>query len=291
MLVLALSPAAGAGEPDAWLDALYRRVAADVRGGKPLVATVHVALCSSDILRCGGHGLGDGDSLRTNLYWATTGGFDGWFSRRDSGWRRVHVERPTRSDVLETVVWERRIDPGLAWRGHGVTRPFSLYVVAHAWRGAAIDAAVDAFVEDLYGDGPKAIELERGRNILAGGASHLVAFIGHDRFMDRPPYDFAAVARRAGRATRPKGLMAVACATVDYLAAEAAPRRVPLVLTTDLMFASSPAFEHAVRAFAGAEDYAGIRRAAAEGYAAEQHKPVARCQSLFTNPSNPRWPR
>jgi hypothetical protein len=287
LFAVALPAVAAAGEPDQWLDGLYRRVAADLNAGRPLVATVHVALCSNEVIRCGGHGLGDGDSLRTNLYWATTGGFDGWFSRAGSGWRRARVDRPAGGAVLATVVWERRVTPGTAWRKFGVTRPFTMYVVAHAWRGSAIDGALDAFVDDLYAAAPSTIGVG-GTAVDAGGASHLVAFVGHDRFMDRPPYDFAAAAGRAGRAGRPKGMMALACATDAYLGGEAsAARRVPLVLTTDLMFASSPAFDYAARAFADAAGYPEIRRAAAEGYAAEQHKPIARCQSLFTNPSRP----
>src|SRR4051794_39075354 len=47
---------------------LRARVAADASLGKPLVVEAHVALCDNSIIRCGGHGLGDGDSLSTNLY-------------------------------------------------------------------------------------------------------------------------------------------------------------------------------------------------------------------------------
>src|SRR5205823_3303681 len=117
---------------------------------------------------------------------------------------------------------------------------FTMYVVAHAWRGAAIDGALDAFVDDLYGETAATVKLDTGEIILAGGASHLVAFVGHDRFMDRPPYDFDAVARRHTSTRLPKGFMAIACATVDYLAGDVpSALRVPLILTTDLMFASS----------------------------------------------------
>src|SRR5581483_5447506 len=92
-LILLCHPASGAQrEAEAWLDGLYDRVAADNKAGRPLVFQVHVALCDSTIIRCGGHGLGDGESLKTNLYWASSGGFVGWFRRRGSPWTEVHRE-------------------------------------------------------------------------------------------------------------------------------------------------------------------------------------------------------
>jgi hypothetical protein len=56
------------------LDALYDDVARDLAAGKPLVVEVEVALCDNTIITCGGRGLGDGDDLERNLYWATDGG-------------------------------------------------------------------------------------------------------------------------------------------------------------------------------------------------------------------------
>src|SRR5689334_21751746 len=84
--LLLLCSNAGA-EP--WLDGLRERVAADLRAGRPVVVEAHVALCDNTVIRCGGHGLGDGDDLGRNLYWATSGGMRGWMDRRSSGWRRV----------------------------------------------------------------------------------------------------------------------------------------------------------------------------------------------------------
>src|SRR4051794_22295547 len=135
--------AAGSARADAGddaLEALYEAVAVDLRAGKPLVVDVQVALCDNTIIRCGGRGLGDGDDLTRNLYWATDGGLRGWFERRGSPWRRV--SRTGRDgDILETVVYEQRVTPEGAWRRRGVRAPFVVRVVAHAWRGRAIDGA------------------------------------------------------------------------------------------------------------------------------------------------------
>ena len=92
------------------LDRLYDDVAADLRAGKPLMVAVEVALCDNGIITCGGRGLGDGEDLARNLYWATDGGLRGWFERRGSPWRRVE-RRGGDGDILETVVYEQRVHP------------------------------------------------------------------------------------------------------------------------------------------------------------------------------------
>src|SRR5437764_13331113 len=98
------------------LAGLYDRVAVDLKRGEPLVIEAHVALCDNGIIRCGSKTLGDGDSLATNLYWATDGGLRGWFERRGSGWARVAVLGDGPAGVLETRVYRRRVEPDAEWR-------------------------------------------------------------------------------------------------------------------------------------------------------------------------------
>jgi hypothetical protein len=250
------------------LAGLQARVARDVRAGRPLVVQVHVALCDNRHVRCGSTGLGDGDDLKKNLYWATSGGLRGWFERRGSGWTRVSVTRGKRPEILEQVTYARTVAPEGVWRELGVDKPFELRVVANGWQGVAIDDALETFVEDLHHDGD----------------AHLVAFVGHNRFMDREPFEFPKSADQ-----RPKGVVAIACATKPYLQPVISPRRVPLLLTTDLMFAGSHALDGAIQSFAAGGSYSDIRAAAARSYAEGQRKPFTRVLGAFTNPSDRRW--
>jgi hypothetical protein len=287
---------AAAREPataaDGWLDALHDRVAADLRAGRPLVVHAHVALCDNSIIRCGSRALGDGDSLRTNLYWASGGGARGFFDRRGSGWTRVFVGRGEHPDVLERVVWHRRLPPAPAWRERGVAGAIPVYVVVDAWRGRAIDAAVATYLGDLYGEAPRTIPAAPGRPALrAGGAAHLVAYLGHNRWMDTPDFDWGAFARRPP-ARQPKGTFAIACHTRAYLQRHVpAAARVPLLLTADFLFASAPAFEAAATAFAAGGSLRQIRAAATRGYAEGQRRTVTQVSGVFTNPSDRRWER
>jgi hypothetical protein len=252
------------------LAGLQARVADDLKRGRPLVVQVHVALCDNSQVRCGTANLGNGDDVKRNLYWATSGGLRGWFERRGSGWTRVSVARGTRPEILEQVTYTRRISPAGVWRELGVQRPFEVVVIASGWRGGAIDGALESFVADLHRDSD----------------AHLVAFVGHNRFMDREPYRFPQT-----HDLRPKGLVAIACATRPYLAPALSPSRVPLLLTTDLMFAGSHALDGAVQAFAAGAGYAEIRASAARFYAEGQRKPFTRVLGAFTNPSDSRWLR
>jgi len=276
-----------AADADAWLADLQADVAADIAAGRPLVVQVHVPLCDNDVLRCGGGRLGDGDDPGGNLYWATSGGFRGWFGRRGSGWKEVLRVRNPQPDVLELRVWRRWMTPSGRLRSRGARARFPVYVVAHAWRGESIGAAMAAYAADLFAVGQvRRIELPDGTELLAGGGARLVAFVGHNGWMDVGDFRWP---KPSGRAPR-RGTIAVACITEDYLVpAVPGPRRVPLLFTRSLLFAGAHAFEGAVTGFAQGLDLAGIRDGAVRAYAAGQDKPLGRVRAALTNPADPRW--
>ncbi len=282
--------AAATPAEEAWLDALYDEVASDLIAGRPLVVQAHVPLCDNDIIPCGNAKLGDGDNPATNLYWATSGGFVGWFGRKGSGWKQVaRVSGAKGSELLEVRVWKRRFAAGAVWRHRGVKKRFDVYVVAYAWRGEAIDTALAEFVADAFGDSTRRVDVQTGLTLRAGGAARVVAYVGHNRWMDIPDYDWAAAAKRHPGKQR-RGVIAIACHTQAYLGDELpSEQRVPLLMTRDFLFAGAHSFEGAVSAFARGESLAGIRAGAAKAYARGQDKPYRRVRGVFTNPSDRRW--
>ena len=283
-----LCTAAGpSAEEEAWLDGLTEVVVADLAAGKPLVVQVHVPLCDNDIIPCGNAKLGDGDNPDTNLYWATSPGFGRWFTRKKSGWTQV-LRAGADGDVLETRVFRRTVKASKAWRAAGAPKRFEVYVVAYAWRGEAIDDALAAYAEDLYGNGERRITLDDGTELAAGGAARIVAYVGHNRLMDVDAYPWPEPAAEAPT----RGAVAIACHTAAYMD-EAVPSddRVPLLMTRDFLFANAAPLEGAVLAFAEGGGYAAIRKAAASGYAAAQKKEVKKVQGAFTNPADRRWKR
>ncbi|MBK9036626.1 MAG: hypothetical protein IPL61_36150 [Myxococcales bacterium] len=283
--------AAPSTEATAWFADLDARVVADLAAGRPLVVQVHVPLCERTIIACGNDRLGDGDSPRTNLYWATTEGFLGWFGRKRSGWTQVLAatgDAIGEPDVLDLRVWRRELPTPAAWRAAGAPKRVAVYVVAQAWRGTQIDRALTRYAEDLYGAHAQAIALPDGTTLAAGGDAHVVAYVGHNRLMDLAAFDWAAIAARGDQ--RSRGVIAIACHTAPYMQGVVpGPHQVPLVLTRDFMLASAAALEGAVVAFARGGDYAAVRRGAAQGYADGGDKPLARVFGAFSNPADKRW--
>jgi hypothetical protein len=293
LIALASRAAAAPAPEDAWLDHLAASVIADAAAGRPLVVQVHVPLCDNTILRCGNARLGDGNSPRTNLYWATGEGFAGWFGRRGTAWKQVLDSDGTAvadDDVLDVRVWRRSLATSTAWRRRGAPGRIDVYLVVQAWRGTAIDRGLAAYFDDLYRDRPRRITLSDGAVVDAGGAARIVAYVGHNRLMDVDTPDWTAMARASG--TRTKGAVAIACHTAAYMAKHLpAPTRVPLLMTRDFLMASAPTLDGAVVAFAAGGDYRAIRRGAAAGYADGQDKPVEKVAGAFTNPGDRRWQR
>lgn len=291
VLVAATAQAAPSADAQRWFADLDARVAADLAAGRPLVVQVHVPLCERTIIACGNDRLGDGDNPRTNLYWATTEGFLGWFGRKRSGWTQVLAatgDAIGEPDVLDLRVWRRTVPAPARWRAAGAPRAVTVYVVAQAWRGTAIDRALARYADDLYGAHAQAIALPDGTSLAAGGGAHVVAYVGHNRLMDLMRFSWADAAARGDGVSR--GVIAIACHTAPYMQdVVPGPHQVPLVLTRDYLLASAAALEGAVVAFARGGDYAAVRQGAIHGYADGGDKPVARVAGAFSNPADRRW--
>jgi hypothetical protein len=271
LVVLALATPASASTSGDWMDGLTERVVADLVDGESLRVEVHVPLCDNSIIACGNAKLGDGDNTATNLYWATTPGFGKWFARKGSGWERVAVETKDTGDkdVLEMHTYRRTIATPVTWRKRGAGKKFTLEVTIRAWRGSAIDRALAAYAADISGKGTTA---------------QLVAFVGHNRLMDVGEFKWPDPGEDV------KGMIAIACDTAPYMKKQvSSATRVPLLMTSDLLFANAAPLEGAVLAFARGGGYSQIRNDAATSYAGVRKRPVAKVIGAFTNPADRRW--
>ena len=229
-----------------------------------------MALCDKEINRCGGRGSGIGTTRAPPLFWATSGGLRrGWFER-------------TRNAVDPRVGGRGRRGRGRAGDGHllparrpiggvaaaRVTQPFELFVVAHAWRGRAIDRALDASL-------PSCTTTARPRALPPTSATTAGSiYATRCKF---PPH----------ASTHRKGFVAIACLSPsrDYLErALSSPARVPLLLTREPP--SSPARMRSTvpsRRSPPAPPVADIRHARRAAYAAGEGKPLARVERLLND--------
>src|SRR5262245_12771264 len=156
------------------------RMSADASAGAPIVVHVIVALCDNE------HqgivpvpkALGNGRDPASNLYWGARFGVRAYFSR-EAGWKTREVSRPADGRILERAVFFERIERS--------GRLVPVYVVADAWDGAEIKAAIGRFLEIAAGRSIEEVRAGKSADavaLCAGGGAHAAAFIGHDGLMD-----------------------------------------------------------------------------------------------------------
>ncbi len=287
LLALLLPGPAGAAAPDAGLAPLYARIAKDLGEGKPLVATVHVALCHNGIIWCGHRGFGDGDDPRRNLYWGGAG-LRAFFDHRAPGYRRVHLDPGDGNVVLERAVYRRRVLPNGAWRRLGVpARPFELYLVAIAYRGTEIGSASARFIEEVALERGGTLRLKDGTSIAFGGKGHVIGYAGHNHLMDAPDYVFPRLRRKT-----PIAYFALSCLNASYLGKPLHSERTrALLLTQSLMFPGAFTIEGLLSGIADAAPLADVYARGVERYARFQKRPERAIRWAFIHDGEPRFAR
>jgi len=263
------------------LSQLYDRIAADLAAGRPLVATVYVALCDNDsqgIVKVRNPRICRGDDPDRNLYWTAAGGLAA--TLRQAKWRQVQERRPADGAIAIESVWHKRLPVGHPLRERGAPADADVYVVGLAYRGRHIgDAMADYLraVNDDAGDRQAIGE----HSLAAGGHSHVVGYIGHNYFYDvDDPGPLLALVR--GPSLLHKGTFALACTGHRLIRpAIVRPNAHILLLNRTLGFPGAWTAEAMVTAVAGGLDARAIHRAAATAFAAGKGVPVATARAAF----------
>ncbi|MBI2388760.1 MAG: hypothetical protein HYV09_04005 [Deltaproteobacteria bacterium] len=221
--------------------------------------------------------LGDGKDLDRNLYWGAGYGFRTFF-RTSPAWRELDVSTaPSSKAVLQRVAFARG----------------DAYVVADAYDGARMDAALDDFIR--YAAGARAEDVEvapRAKKgeppaprvpVEAGGRADAVAFVGHDGLMD----DLAPVVPST-TGDRPAGAIVVACFSRSWFSPLLKKANVTLwVGTTNLLSAESYSVEAALRAWVDGGAPEAMRVAAGKAYAKYQNISEGSGLGLFATGTKP----
>lgn len=268
-----LSACQAPSAPAATHDLVQARIDTDLAAGKPIVVHVVVALCDNrnqGIVPVPAK-LGNGQQPRTNLYWGALYGVKTHLIRND--WRKVGDERPSDPRILERVVLTLELARG--------ERQVPAYLVADAWDGAEMEAALLAFQSMAAGASREAIRLNQDQatnEIAAGGAAHLVAFVGHNGLMEieLPPPS------RSSRRERMSSSIVLACASrPDFEDRLRIAGSHPLLLTTGLMAPEAYTLDAAIRRWAANGTPEEIREAAARAYQRYQKCGLRAARGLF----------
>jgi hypothetical protein len=163
--------------------------------------------------------LGDGDAPAGNLYWGAAFGVKSFF-RTSAGWDLVWPGHGPKEAILERCVFKHHGD--------------AIYLIADAYEGSQIREAVTDFLSAAAGLDPQTLSLKTDRAtapLPIGGGADLVAYVGHDAFMD---FQLAPVTGQAG--TKARNAIVLASASKAYFAPYLkATGAEPLLWTTGLM--------------------------------------------------------
>jgi hypothetical protein len=262
-------PTAGGEQPAGkHLGELYDRIAGDLAAGKPLVATVYVALCDNDsqgIVPVRNREICRGDRPESNLYWATGGGLKGYL--KQAGWKPVLKRRSPRRGVALEVVWRKRFKARGELRERGVSGRFDVYLVSVVFFGDHIHQANIEYLRAVNRDRERVHDLPGVGELSYGGASHVVGYIGHDYFYDvEDPMELIGPTR--GDSILQKGAFALACTGDRYIRpAITRPNAHILLLNRQLAYPGAWTVGGLVRGLAAGKDGRGIHAEAARAFA------------------------
>ena len=216
--------------------------------------TVHVFVALADNVNQGivpvPSKLGNGQDPEHNLYWGAAGGVKTFFAR-SAEWQLLSQRQRPKPEVLERIVFKHRIA--------------NVYLVADAYQGNRIQQAIADFLEAAAGANPEKLTVRSGANevaVNAGGNANLVAYIGHEGFMD---FQLASLPRQSNPARREA--IVLACISKTYFAG---PLRAagahPLLWTTGLMAPEAYTLKNALDGWIVEESGEQIRERAAQAY-------------------------
>src|SRR5258708_20894600 len=231
------------------------------------VVHVFVALCDNEhqgIVPVSAS-LGDGDNLKTNLYWGAAFGIKAFFAK-NKDWELVaDIPNPS-PGILERCVFKHR------------TR--NVFLIADAYRGREIAQATWDFLEAAAGRPGNTVEIRQQNKTVAiktGGSTELLVYVGHDGLMD-----FKLPNAPVARDQKKRQAIILACLSRKYFSdILKSTGAAPLLWTTNLMAPEAYILSAALDGWMKSESDEQIRVRAAEAYNKYQHCRVRSARNLF----------
>lgn len=244
---------------------ILARLKAKVAKGEPLVAHIFVPLC--DNVNQGivpvNASLGNGQNLKTNLYWGAGYGIKTHFSRQ-SEWKLLGSQLNPVTYILERVAFERTYPNGA-----------KVILLAEAYDGANMQECLQDFADAAAGK-KKGKACLGGKEFEAWAAADLLAFNGHNGLMEK---ELLSAKRASGEG---QDVVAIACFAQSYFEPhfeDAACH--PLVTSTHLLAPEAYVMRAIIDSWAMLKSGEEVRMAAAQAYNTYQKCGMKGANRLF----------
>lgn len=206
--------------------------------------------------------IGNGQDPETNLYWGCDYGVRTYF-KKSKDWQLLKKQKGS-SIILERLIFRHRTK--------------SVYLVADAWDGQAIEKTTEDFLFSCAGQLKDTLHYNR-QVIGINGNAQLLAYIGHDGLMDfRLPNEF----KNTDGKTR--DCIILACISKKYFNGFITNAKAnPLLWTTGLMCPEAYTLHDAVTGYINNEAPANIRQRAVAAYVKYQKCSTQAAANLSVN--------
>jgi len=235
---------------------------------KPKLVRVFVALADNEHQRIVPvpKVLGNGDDPARNLYWGAAFGVRTYF-KNSRDWKELTVVDNPTPIVLQRIVLQHKQS--------------GTYLVADAYRGREIRAAIEDFFQAAAGSGSAIPEMQTLTSHTPDLTvnTDVVAYVGHNGLMD-----FRLEKSFTGHGSQKRETIVLACASKFYFAGALRPTGAqPLLWTTGLMAPEAYTIKAALDAWIAGESTVEIRHKAAGSYASYQKISVGAAERLFAS--------
>ncbi len=208
---------------------------------------VYVALCDNQnqgIVPVN-ESLGNGQNPRSNLYWGALYGVKTHFNN-SADWSFLKTIKSTNPQILERVLFKHKTS--------------NTYLLADAYDGLFIKQTTIDFLKASGGDHVQIINYDT-KEFKFGGASGLVAYVGHDGLME------FSLDQEFSSCESSKDAIILACASKPYFTPYLKKTGAnPLVWTSNLMAPEAYTLKAAIDGWIKKESDFQIRERAAQAY-------------------------
>ena len=205
--------------------------------------------------------IGNGQDAATNLYWGAAFGIKTFFNK-SSDWKIIEVKKSPAENILERILFKHKTK--------------NIYLLADAYDGQYIKQTTIDFLLACSGKGTTTISND-GKEIPFGGASDIIAYVGHDGLMD-----FSLSNEFGKQNDEDRKAIMLACISKKYFSSHIKSSGAePLLWSTGLMAPEAYILHDALNKWIDTGDATQTRNAAAAAYSKYQRCSLKAAQILL----------